>query len=321
MKKCDRSTNALLVGSSIPMCAAACSDEGIAKKVFHVDYDLFCYSKAENLSRAISHALNKEIKLFNFSGNGCMISDAKRIIDEALLLKPNFSLLVLAIAPRDFIDNTASPVDKTEYSRFFDSQNAHPKYASVSQNLDAWAKKSSYFYYTRSDYRFLLTALTTSIFKRGKDLYDATHFANDDNLFQISKLEKNNKLANSSATREILDKDLSQYKKRYLPIDQTRYTKEFESLQAILREAKDKKLQVILIDMPLTEANLNLLPIDFRVQHKERLQRLVSQFSNSKYMDLNQSTGFRDADFRDSAHLNGGGSNRFIEQVKKHLSN
>lgn len=312
LKRKKDSINTLLLGSSLPMCAAACSDARLEQRPSpRVDYDLFCYSDAHYLEAEIEKVTTKRPVIFNFTGNGCMLSDAYKLWQECKKLGVKPSQIILAVAPRDFLDNLACKYGETAYYRFF---NKSPETQPLLSILD----NNWHFFEVRRDYKTLLTLLSTDIFKRAPDLYTATETPN--NLpIKVSTFSTEGIEADSTGNQKKKAKDLITYRASYLPINRPRYRKELAIFQRFLADCQKENIDCLVVSMPLTIDNLSIMPNDFVSQYLKEIKE-AARLHGCKFLNLTCSSEFAESDFRDSVHPNGDGGVKICRKIAKCLA-
>jgi hypothetical protein len=304
--------DALLLGSSLPMCAVACADSRhFQLPAPKVDYDLFCYPRAKFLEEEIHKSVNTKLSIFNLTGNGCMISDSSKLLSECINRGVKPKCVILAIAPRDFIDNLACPIFETAYYRFFDLKTNTLANKKLPDLLITELEKRWYYFYVRSDYRMLSLLLATHKFNRPLNLYNATHRIG--NLGRVEKIQRQNRSADVVGSSENKQKDLEQYRHNYLPINEKRYHSELVMLHKILKLCSNINTKCIVVNMPLSKRNKNILPENFRVRYQSDLAQAVAKY-NSTLLNIEESH-FTDKDFRDSVHPNGSGGIKICKEI------
>jgi hypothetical protein len=77
---------------------------------------------------------------------------------------------------------------------------------------------------------------------------------------------------------------------------------------------KTQNVKVIVLNMPLTSDNLNLMPPG---SYDRYLQRVVAETAanGSTFVDLNQDKKFVKSDFYDTAHMNSTGGKKLLETI------
>jgi hypothetical protein len=75
----------------------------------------------------------------------------------------------------------------------------------------------------------------------------------------------------------------------------------------------------MLVDMPLTAVNRNLLPPIFWASYKGGLKAACAE-NEAKYLDLSADKLFDNSDFVDTVHLNAGGGIKLIDKIADTVS-
>jgi lysophospholipase L1-like esterase len=78
----------------------------------------------------------------------------------------------------------------------------------------------------------------------------------------------------------------------------------------MLQTAKVKHIDVLLVNMPLTPDNLNLLPAPTLARYNQTIKNIAAKYQ-AKFLDWQQAPEYDSADFIDSCHLNARGGAKF----------
>jgi hypothetical protein len=110
-----------------------------------------------------------------------------------------------------------------------------------------------------------------------------------------------------------LREDLDLYSRRYNPQNALRIGEQYQHVEDLLRLGKDNGIQIDLIGMPVSPANLNLLKAGVYQNMDHRLHELATKYGADIY-DLNQDQGvkFGQDQYLDSVHLSNGGARQFV---------
>jgi hypothetical protein len=314
------SITAVMLGSSLPCCAMGCADARFEKRPSpKVDYDLFCYVGCKYLNSLIDSSKYGSNGFFNFSGNGCMMSDSYRVLDELIQQGAQPKLVIACVAPRDFLDNLACRTGETAYYRFFDALHAKSRTADLAAALDKYLRTYWYFYYVRRDYQTLAMILATSTLNRPLDLYAASQPQNASQRTKLGQVERNTRLADSVGKEQDKAKDLITYQHNYLPLDYARYRTEISYLPKLIVAARRVRAKCLIVSMPLSKENIALLPAEMKNRYFTDLNLLCKE-NGAELLNLTESSEFAGSDFRDSAHLNGSGGMKFSKLLAAKLS-
>lgn len=320
-------TQILLVGSSLPMCAAACADYRDGHiSLPTVGYDLFTYTRAKYFETQLKELAGKDLPIFNYSGNGCMASDAYIVTEQSVKHGMRPKIVILALAPRDFIDHLASPTEKTSYYDFFQKLEKSKNHFDLAKlNVEETFNKTLadiwYYYKLKPDYNALFSVAASGFLHRAPTLYSATHRDPLQNEFaQVRVMAWGPpKLADVTGDEEKKKKDLRVYTTSYMPIDMKRFTAERKFLFKTLDFCRKNNILPIVVNMPRTARNEALLPDWFQAQYMDALTSAAKQY-DCPFFDLNKDPNFAEADFRDSVHLNGDGGMKVFNVLTAKLS-
>lgn len=87
-------------------------------------------------------------------------------------------------------------------------------------------------------------------------------------------------------------------------------------LQDILATAKERDIHVVLVAMPITEINRNLLSDANWNLYRSRLRDLAGRYGdNTSFFDMHESGAFALSDFQDTVHLHSGGGAKLLDKI------
>ncbi len=108
----------------------------------------------------------------------------------------------------------------------------------------------------------------------------------------------------------------SEYHGRYLPINTRKWPVEVGCLEKIVTFCRTKKVPLIVVNMPLTERNLKILPADFRALYEKTIAGICNPAradNNLTYVNLRNDKRFVLNDFRDTAHMRSTGGKKLAD--------
>jgi hypothetical protein len=242
-------------------------------------------------------------------------------------------LIVLGIAPRDFLDNLRQDPEKTPtYSILADL-------TCIKDLLDQKRSKEAIsnfafgyicdVYKNRADYKTFLAGLASRVSGHPVDLYTATH--------DVSKPENETAgldlIAEPKVDAGVLDNskpvyearknnlfDLKEYRRIYLPINNQVFKLQMGYLDKFLALAQTHDIPVVLVEMPVTRENLALLTDDIKTRYAEKVRTLATKY-DAKVVTPGERLSFEITDFEDSVHLNAQGGIRVFADVAKEIGN
>jgi hypothetical protein len=271
------------------------------------------------LQNALDERLDKKTSVFICGLPGAMISD-HYVISKSLFPANKPGLVIVTVAPRDFIDNFLPDVNATEPYKFFSRYLSH----------DPAARK------------LLFTTLNDQLEQGVASIVPVKNVAGlipwkqiEDSLPLPSHLVADKKIPatgwmfslNSDNDNvkpgqcvvlpvmpsNYVDNSV-EYAKRYRNCNPPFYRREVDYLKALLDFGKQENIKVLVVDMPLTPVNRSLLPPVFWTSYKIGLKQACST-ADAEYLDLSADPAFLPSDFVDTVHLNAGGGTKLINRI------
>jgi hypothetical protein len=110
--------------------------------------------------------------------------------------------------------------------------------------------------------------------------------------------------------------DLGAYREMYLPVNEELFKKQQASFQKLLQLLRENKIPTVVVDMPLTDANLALLPRKTLSEYKSCLQNTCT-INGARVWSPQLNLAL--SDFSDSAHMNASGGKKFFAALDSYL--
>jgi hypothetical protein len=338
----SKAPDVALIGSSLMRRPFHACDE---IELGSTDYSNYCQAKA--LAQSLSLGRPK-VDVFNVARDGAMVSDA--LLTERHLLRGSLrpKVLVYGVAPRDFIDSLLVNERATDTFRcLFSLDDAltigecfttNPK-----EEFELIAQETLPLYACRQGIQTKTAKIARAMYGREVSACDygtsgmfdspARDYARCQQLFLASRGNAKDKLAVEASQRnavEIISKasketkdwrySLFQYNMNYFLIDQRRFDRQENALSKLLELAKARHIEVLVVNMPLAPANLDLMPPGFYTQYQERVSKLCSKH-HASFLDLQTDKSFTHSNFGDVAHLNASGGKILIERITPPILN
>ncbi len=312
----EKTPEIVVFGSSQMGCLAAADARFQNRKL-----DFVIEKRCRIFEDRIKTASQTETSVFSCAAPGQMISDhymaAKTLFP---VRKPD--LVIITVAPRDFIDNFLVDVSATEPYRFYlpylsadvqarkllitnwterikDSMGRYLPLKNVAQTI-SW--------------RRLLDVLPLPLVdQQEKDIGWLFSVNADSDLMHpymcmaIPKMPtgfKNNTL---------------EYSKRYHDCNPPIYRTEMGFLNELLDYLKSERIKALVVEMPLTGMNRALLPPVFWTNYQSALHSACAQH-DAKLLDLSQAEGFGKGDFIDTVHLSQDGGVKLVEKISQTIA-
>ena len=274
---------------------------------------------------------------------GAMISDHFAIAKSLFAAKGKPALLVLTVSPRDFIDNTLPGAGATEPYKFFSAHTDLSPYTNIAYN-DSWSRLSHYL-----SSELPLRRLTTDIEQISKRWSEQNSDGNsatadsatpgtvnttntggtapsDSSVSQQVKFVMGGYQGNIRPGDAVLYpnhlkifvNNVSDYKKRYRNTHPANYEAQMQYFKSYLSYLSDQGVRVLVVGMPLTSINRDILSTDFWQEFRGRLL-LTCGASAAEWLDLSDSKDFTVDDFVDTVHLNADGGVKLADRIAERI--
>lgn len=324
MRNCDASrVNVALLGSSLMVVAMSETDASLQGKPL----DLCFYRKAEYLDKRLSDTFAHRYSTMNLSAPGQIPSDAYLTLKTALAhgIKPG--ALIYGLAPRDFIDGTMQNAYDTEpfqyLSHVCDFQEcANDLYVDPFAKLDFFLKKCFYLYKQSSDITLAFHEHAWNVMRQelshqfGGQVMTAsvkTYLPN----YQVFDMWPGTMVAQPRRSDAPVD-NTKEYKDRYKHPDLATYKRQMGFLERLIALCQKNDIDVVLVNMPVTQKNLDLLDPKWHDRYMKDLSQLAMRH-NTAYLDECKLNQYTPSDFHDIVHLSGNGGRKFIDYLMTSL--
>ncbi|MBX9947864.1 MAG: hypothetical protein K2Y39_01750 [Candidatus Obscuribacterales bacterium] len=268
-----------------------------------------------------------KVKTFNFGLPGEMPSDAFLITKFLLKGEKRPDVIVYGVGPRDFMDSllpSPAATDPYQYlSRFGDvTSHRHLIAPEWDQRLNFELAQLVYPYGHKYDMsvsteRAVTQAINEWLPKPKTDkpftiqdrrtlfpYYKQMEITSNEAFFRPTTPE----------TRTFDNANLNEYKKRYARLNWRTYCHQMKFLADLMNSARERGTQVILISMPITDINRDLLEKGTWDSYKKSL-KVLAQSKDATFIDLGDSKQFATSDFMDTVHLHSGGGMKLLDIV------
>lgn len=246
--------------------------------------------------------------IFSFAIFGQMVSDAFIYVNEFLSKERAPEFLIYGIAPRDFSDHDlSSPMATNTFKRLVNLDNLAP-YASLylpgfQDKIEFVMSRLCYFYKNRSRIQ--------QEFGKGVEVaYIATGVHEKEKKLDFS----NAGFMMFGGMKDRWDSSEKEYTRRYKDIAERDLSMQMGFLQRLLQVARERNIKVVLINMPLSDTNRNLLPPGFYSRFRQEIAAAANQ-PGVKLVDIGDSAEFNHFDFWDTAHLGPTGGQKVLAHV------
>lgn len=305
----------VLLGSSLVMFPFWAMDAGINPKID----DIAHYHQSMALSRALSATqvpAAGSVPVFNLASAGQMSSDTYLYVNEFLAGASKPDVVLWGVAPRDFGDaNLTSPMSTVSFKRIVNLQNL-AKYKATflphfNEQAEFIANEICYFYGRRwrmqRESDRLIEKLDTVITSKCGVTPGAGSLAPAQASGVVFADEPGADITRrlTGFARERWVSSLREYRSRYKGIGDRDITVQISCLDRTLKLCRDRGIKVVLVNLPLTRANRELMPAHFYQRFGGELAAAAARYpSDVSYFDLSLDKRFTAYDFWDTVHMN-----------------
>jgi hypothetical protein len=269
------------------------------------------------------------ISTFNFAVPGEMPSDAYLITEHLFKGEKRPHVIVYGVGPRDFMDNLLPSPSATDpfhhLARFGDYSHLIDKVSpELSDRFNYELGRLFFTYGQKEDLSHgfdrgvsqlinaeLSSVPTIPIYLRRVLLpeYHATEVGKQDCLFK----------SYATKPRPPFVDNISEYKKRYATLKWDTFLTQMEFLAKTMEVAHDRGIPFVLVSMPITDINRNMIAQTALEAYKRSL-RLLAASKHATFVELDGTKNYTIADYEDTVHLHSGGGRKMFASVAQVLA-
>ena len=257
---------------------------------------------------------------------GAMISDQALVVHALFANHKSPRLIILTLAPRDFIDNMvgdniASTPTRKVVSFIDRRQSFFPRDVTFAGLTNCLSNHLLFCDLVRRHILQVTRAEICNISRHPLNLADASHgFRTARRGATRADRAPAEAEPGAGASEEAgadhqkrLELDLASYRKRYNPYSQSRTNAQLVSLEDLLRDCKQHSTAVLITVMPISPANKRLLGPGIYQDLGAKIRTTAARYG-ANVCDIDGMPGgdFRQSEFSDSVHLSKAGSIRFV---------
>ncbi len=315
----DNKGTILMLGSSLGIFPAALADfktfgepKPGADKFLH-------YSSYRYLDQLLSTQADSPVRTLNLSNQGGMTSEDLLLLKGAFKAGIKPKLVILLTGPRDFLDHQTNKVGESKLAKALlvrISESLWNTSETATANLETLASRFLPLFVERDAItKFLTARLKQTIAFISHKPYREKPPATGGSLESIR---------DEPGSPEMMDFYTANYKIRYLPIDWKRWQLESTALKQIIEFCNSTGTPLLVVAMPLSKSNRDLLPEDFVEKHRTMLNDLAQgdQGRNKRilFLDLFNSEQFTINDYMDTVHLRSCGGIRLAREIAQTIN-
>jgi hypothetical protein len=329
MKKSSHVHNVALLGSSLMVSAVAGVDANYLNKTL----DLSQYHKAKYLSDNLVTRFGGTFNCLNLSIPGQMPSDAYMTLKAMVATSNRPDVVVYGVAPRDFIDSTMSSAADTETFRFLRRiVNIDDVAANVFRTpytrLEWFINRTFYISEHAADFQLKFKEGSENVVNKLVACPKTDHPFTWWNRIKLlpsylpgeirPQAVMTGPISEAEARKRWIN-NAPEYVERYKHPDKYVYRSQFYFLQEIAKFCKKERIELVLVNMPITSFNINLLGPKRYLQFLGDLH-IFSMKNNIAFYDMCTPSNYSQQDFHDSVHLNAYGGKKFFDQLVNIIS-
>lgn len=300
----------ILLGSSLVMFPFWAMDAAEKKNID----DIFHYHGSEALKKQLKAAGCGQENIYSLAVFGQMASDAYLMTSEFVKGDKTPKVIIYGIAPRDFHDHSlSSPMATFSFQKIVNLSN-FPNYASAflpdfEKKADWLAMHLCYFYGKR-------WRLQMETDKAINKVYSTLGIANplDSSATKSDTAAQGGGFNLEGSTEDRWNNSVKEYQGRYKEITEKDHSLQMSFLARTLNNLRERGVKVVLVNMPLTKRNLEILPQGFYASYQKEIAK-VADMPGVKLVDLGDSKDFDDNDYWDTTHLNHVGGHKLLNHV------
>ncbi len=321
-KKIAGKTDVVVVGSSLPMCCLYYADDPKDQSVIQLMKEknlnpLQAYTSAQYLSKLSKNSV------FNATVAASMISDVHLIVSKIIDKSPG--KIILCVGLRDFADNiNCSFAGTPTFQALFDLPYAFSgdnlpfifSHASkpIQQELSLYATLP--MYRSHSEIGLAMTYESEKLFKKTDSKIAPKQEAKAETKAVTVKLPTEieaSKLETASMEEKPVLDSLG-YEKRYMPPNYKQMDLEAQALDRICQLCKDKRVELVLINMPVSSGHQALSSTEMRAKYLDILQSISTKYG-IKYLNFEKNDLIQDKDYLDTVHMGPAGATMFLNHL------
>ncbi len=273
--------------------------------------DIFHHHDSMVLQKRLQEAGFANPHVYSLAVFGEMVSDAYIYVNELLKGDKKPAYLVYGIAPRDFHDSDLpGPMATNTFKRLVGLENLG-RYADLylpgfQDKVDFLASHTCFFYSKRWRLQHEFDKAIAKVY-RAFGVVPPTR-------------ESSGKDSNQAGFMLTGDKDerwrcsVKEYARRYKNIGDLDLSVQTGFLVRLLDVCKERGIKVVVINMPLSRDNRELLPSGFYSLFRNKIANLTDR-PGVKFIDFGDSNEFGAGDYWDTCHLEHGGGYKMLNHL------
>jgi hypothetical protein len=301
----------VLLGSSVLVAPIWSTDSAHSAGVLDPYHHHRCFALEHDLSQCFGHP----IRVVCMAIPGAMISDLYLLADKVLVGYDQPSVVVIALCPRDFMDDLLTGETKTAVFQSLVSPQDLPTlsdmyFSSPVEKADFVLNNAVFLYGKRWRYQQKFESCVDKVLARYR-------------FSQIPAAEVSQESAAGRAGQFLQEQDRAQawkqsieeYRARYKHFNARQFIKQVNFLDCLLKVTTQRNMKVILVNMPLTQDNLALMPKGLYSNYLRSVEAMATRYKLT-LIDCQQDPYYKTPQvFYDTVHLNGIGGLHLVQSL------
>lgn len=308
-KKLESKPDVVLLGSSLMMYPFWSMDFNRDQSIG----DLFHHHRSSTLENKLSKdgAVNKPT-VFSWAIFGQMASDSYIYANEFLKGDKKPRMVIWGIAPRDFSDaELSSPMNTISFQRLVNLNN-FSEYGDI--YLPTFQDKAD-FIISKSVFLYGRRWHIQKEINKGADkvrMWTNPSAPVSENKPGFEKDAGGFKF--TGGREEIWEHSTLEYQKRYKNIDIEKLRIQLGFMKRMLSLLNERGVQVMIVNMPLTETNRELMPQGFYDSFRQEVARIAKE-EGAVFEDHGADGDISNSDFWDTAHMSYQGGYKLLDKI------
>ena len=310
----------------------------VAAAVLQAEADFRQAPFARMLDRQSKFIENWFLKNKNVQANVyCLATGGEMVSDAYFIAKHNFKgphtpkTVIYGVAPRDFQDNLLPSIDSSmAFKSLAQLEDLGPFLNRPGQSLEE--KGDLILSRISSLWRYRNDSKTYFCLRSKKLIEKVLPFVVFDKYGETLELKPRKKGFFPEEAKGTLmsypgiplehlsfEKTQQEYIRRYNPAKPKLIDSEFGYLEKLIALCQTKHIQLILVNMPLSQSNKDLMPKDLYINYNQRLHKVVTD-NKLELIDLNDKQWSIESNYVDGVHLTPQASQSFLSCILERVS-
>ncbi len=326
LRKLKQAPEVVLFGSSLINTAVV----GAEATYLNKPVDACLNHRSTYLENQLSLAGQEKQVVFSFAIPGQMASDAYALASTLLHGKLKPKAIIWGIAPRDFLDCELTDATSTDTYKYMSRlRNLNElRSLSVSSFWDIVARdlsELSFLYDHKSDFVFLqhkfLNQFIAKLEHKNMDLINLPFALRKDALYEFmeDRAARELLIRPYDPNHQLFADNTREYRWRYREFRPKVFSTQLSCLALLTKYAHDNGVALYVVNMPLLPENLALLSESTYRRYLNQVSDIVTD-GGGNFVNLQNPTIAQKQNYLDSAHLNGLGGQKLLDNFAQILN-